>query len=118
MLGGAFIFGPVVTQMFSKNALRGKAHLSLLVPCAAERSSAHCSLSSGRPAWGLGGGLGLRPAGRRRWRERHAQIRADDVDDGLAVCRVVLGEPFECVQAAQPDRGLVAAELLDRLGVQ
>ena len=39
-------------------------------------------------------------------------------DDGLAVCRVVLSEPFECVQAPEPDRGLVAAELLNRLGVQ
>ena len=31
---------------------------------------------------------------------------------------VILGEPFKRVQAAEPYRGLVAAELLDRLGVQ
>jgi hypothetical protein len=34
------------------------------------------------------------------------------------VCRVVLGEPFQRVQAAEPDGSFVAAELLDRLGVQ
>jgi len=34
------------------------------------------------------------------------------------VRRVVLGEPFQCIQAAEPDRRFVAAELLDRLGVQ
>ena len=29
--------------------------------------------------------------------ERHAQVSADDVDDGLTLLRVVLGQPFECV---------------------
>lgn len=33
------------------------------------------------------------------------------------VCWVVLGEPFECVQAAEPDRGSIVTELLDSLGV-
>jgi hypothetical protein len=42
---------------------------------------------------------------------------ANDLGDGLAVCRVVLSEPFECVTAAEPDRGPVAGELLNRLGV-
>jgi hypothetical protein len=48
--------------------------------------------------------------GMRRW----AQMTLTMV---WRVCRVVPSEPFECVQAAEPDPGLVAAELLNRLGV-
>ena len=78
---------------------------SLVSVSPAGTSAASVASNSGFPAGVVGG-------------ERHAQVGADDVDDGLAVCGVVLGEPFQCVQAAEPDRGLVAAELLDRLGVQ
>src|SRR6185295_17834143 len=63
------------------------------------------------------GGAGFWLSGWRRGGERHAQVGADDVDDGLAVCRVVLSEPFKRVQTVTPDRGLVAAELLDRRGI-
>ena len=101
--------------MLGKNTLRGKTHLSFLLPCVANPISPRFTLSA--RLFLAFAGLGLRLAGRRRGGERHAQVGADDVDDGLAVCRVVLSEPFECVQAAEPDRGLVAAELLNRLGV-
>ena len=109
------IFGPVITQMLGKDTLRGKTHLPFLLPCAANRSLCFTVNPRLFPAFG---GLGLRVAGWRRGGERHAQVGADDVDDGLAVCRVVLSEPFECVQAAGPDQGLVAAELLNRRGVE
>ena len=102
--------------MLGKNTLRGKTHLSFLLPCVANPISPRFTLSA--RLFLAFGGLGLRLAGWRRGGERHAQVGADDVDDGLAVCRVVLSEPFECVQAAEPDRGLVAAELLNRLGVE
>ena len=115
-LGGALIVRPVVTQMLRKNTLRGKSHLSFLLPRGANPITPRFRLG-GRLAL-VFGGLGLRLAGRRRGRERHAQVGADDVDDGLAVFRSVLSEPFQCVQAAEPDRGLITAELLDRLGVQ
>ncbi len=36
------------------------------------------------------------------------------LNDDLVVCRVVLNEPFQCIQAAEPGRGLVGAEVLDR----
>src|SRR5215468_5635540 len=114
-IAGLMIFGPVITQMLGQDTLRSKTHLSFLLPCAAD--SGLCFTVNARlfPAFG---GLGHRVAGRRRRGERHAQVGADDVDDGLAVCRVVLSEPFECVQAAGPDQGLVAAELFNRLGVE
>ncbi|WP_199745507.1 hypothetical protein [Amycolatopsis sp. WAC 04182] len=48
----------------------------------------------------------------------HAEVGAQDVDDGLPLVLVVLGEAFERVKAAEPDGGLVGAELLDGLGVQ
>src|SRR5580704_15657900 len=57
--------------------------------------------------------LGRCPGG-----ERHPQVSTDDVDDGLAMFLVVLGQAFQRVQAAQPDRRLLAAELLDCLGIQ
>jgi len=114
-IAGLMIFGPVITQMLGKDTLRGKTHLPFLLPCAANPSLCFTVNPRLFPAFG---GLGLRVAGWRRGGERHAQVGADDVDDGLAVCRVVLSEPFECVQAAGPDQGLVAAELLNRLGVE
>ena len=110
------IFGPVITQVLGKNTLRGKTHPSFLLPCVANPGSPRFTLSARLfPAFA---GPGLRHAGWRRGGERHAQVGANDVDGGLAVCRVVLSEQFECTQAAGPDRGLVAAELLNRLGVE
>jgi hypothetical protein len=47
----------------------------------------------------------------------HAQVRADDIDDGLTVLGVVLGEVLKGVQGAEPDRGLLVAELLDGPGI-
>ena len=110
------IFGPVITQVLGKDTLRGKTHPSFLLPCVANPGS-HCFALSARlfPAFAC---PGLQHAGGRRGGERHAQVSANDVDDGLAVCRVVLSEQFECIQAAGPDRGLVAAELLNRRGVE
>ena len=102
--------------MLGENTLGGKAYLPFLVPRVAERGSVRFSLG-GYSLRGLGG-FRLQFADWRRGGERHPQVGADDVDDGLPVCRVVLGEPFERVQAAEPDRGFVAAELLDRLGIQ
>ena len=55
---------------------------------------------------------------RAQGRERNTQVGANGVDDDLAVYRAVLSEPFECVRAAEPDRGLVANELRHRLGVK
>ena len=52
------------------------------------------------------------------WGVGHLEVGADDVDDGLPLTRVVLGEPFQGVEPGQPDRGLVAAELVGGLGVQ
>ena len=101
--------------MLGKNTLRCKTHPSFLLPCAANPISPRFTLSA--TLFLAFGGLGLWLAGWRRRGERHAQVSANDVGDGLAVCRVVLSEPFECVQAAEPDRRLVAAELLNRLGV-
>ncbi|MET8996308.1 hypothetical protein [Amycolatopsis sp. NPDC004169] len=49
--------------------------------------------------------------------ERHPQVGAEDVDDRLPVLRVPGGEPFERVQPGQPDRRLVAAELVGGLAV-
>ena len=110
------IFGPVITQVLGKNMLRGKTHPSFLLPCLAH---------PGRPCLALSVRLfpafacpGLQHAAGRRGGERHAQVGAHDVDGGLAVRRVVLSEQFECIQAAGPDRGLVAAELLNRRGVE
>jgi hypothetical protein len=48
----------------------------------------------------------------------HAQVGAEHVDDGLTVFRVVLSQALKGVQGAEPDRGLLVAELLDGLCVQ
>jgi hypothetical protein len=110
------IFGPVVTQVLGKNTLRGKTHPSFLPPSAANPSSP-CFTVSARLSLAFIS-LGLQLAGWRRGGEGHAKVGANYVDDGLAVRRIVLSEPFECIQAAGPDRGLVTAELLNRLGVE
>jgi len=115
-MGGLVIFGSVVTQVLGKNTLRGKTYPSFLPPCAANPSSP-CFTVSIRLSLAFIS-LGLQLAGCRRGGERHTQVGANDVDDGLAVRRIVLSEPFECIQAARPDRGLAAAELLNRLGVE
>src|SRR5215475_3838657 len=101
--------------MLGKNALRGKTHLSFLLPCAVNPVSSRLTLSAELLL--AFGWLGLPLAGCRRGGKRHAQVGANDVDDGLAVRRVVLSDPLERAQAAEPDRGLVAAELLNRHGV-
>lgn len=87
--------------MISEDALRSKTHLPFLLPDVA----------------GPFGGLGVRLFALRLGGERHPQVRADHVDDGLALRGVILSEPFERVQPTEPDRGLVVTELLDRLGV-
>ena len=58
--------------------------------------------------------------GRRSGRvvEGHAKVGADDVDDGLAVLLVVLGKTFQGIKPAEPDGGLVVAELFDGFAVQ
>ncbi|MFI6792105.1 hypothetical protein ACIBG4_32740 [Nonomuraea sp. NPDC050383] len=63
----------------------------------------------------LGGSDLLLPVFLARWCPWHPQVGADDVHDGLPQPGVVLGELLQRVQAAQADRGLAAAELLDRL---
>src|SRR5690242_7326864 len=115
MFGRLLIFGPVITQMLGKNTLRGKTNLSFLMPCAANPVGPRFMLSA-TPVLAVSG-AGLRAAGWRRGGERHAQVGANGVDDGLAVCGVVLSEPFERVQTLTPDRGLVATELLNCLGI-
>ena len=110
------IFGPVITQVLGKNTLRGKTYQSFLLPCVGNPGSPRFTLRA-RLLLAVAG-LGLRPAVWRRRGERHAQVSAYDIDDGLAVCGVGLSEPFECVQAAGPGRSLVAAELLNRRGVE
>ena len=45
-------------------------------------------------------------------------VGADHVNDGLPLDRVVLRQPFQRVQTAEPDRGLLRAELINRAGVQ
>jgi len=107
--------GPVITQMFGKNTLRGKTHLSFLMPCSTNPVSLRATLSA-MPFLPVDG-AGLRISDWRRGGERHAQVGANDVDDGLAVRRFVLREPFKRVQTVTSDRGLVAAELLNRLGI-
>src|SRR5437764_8541841 len=114
-MGGLLTFVPVIIQMLLKNALRGKTHPSFVLPCITNPRSPRFSLTA--RLFLFFGGLGLRLSGWRRRGERHAQVGANDVDDRLAVCRVVLSKPFECVQAAAPDPGLVATELLNRLGM-
>ena len=52
------------------------------------------------------------------WRVGHAQVGADDVDDALSLPWVVVGEPFESVEAGQTHRSLSRAELVGGLGVQ
>src|SRR5438128_11627347 len=89
-------------QVISEDALRRKTHLSFLLPGVA----------------GGFGGLGIRRFAWRFGGEWHPKVRAYHIYDGLALRGVILSEPFERVKAAEPDRGLVIAELLDRLGVQ
>lgn len=50
--------------------------------------------------------------------ERHSQVAAQHVDDGLPVLRVALREALQSVQTRQPDHGLIAAQLVGGLGVQ
>ena len=114
-IGGALIFGPVITQMLGKNTLRGKTYLSFLLPCVA--NLVESSLQS-RAAFQIFGDLAVRLSGWRRGGERHAQVGADDVDNDLATFRPVLGEAFEGVQRAEPNRGLFVAELLHGLGIK
>src|SRR6516162_3083224 len=108
MIVGSLIFGLVITQMLGNNTLRGKTHLSFLLPCAANPISPRFTFSVG--AFLAFGRSGLRVAGGRCGGERHAQVGAHDIDDGLAVCGTVLSEPLERAQSAEPDRGLVAVE--------
>jgi len=53
-----------------------------------------------------------------RWGVGHPEVSADHVDDGLSLGRVVLCQAFQRVQTAEPDRGLLGAELIDRAGVE
>jgi hypothetical protein len=50
--------------------------------------------------------------------EKHAEVGADNINDGLAMLDVILGEPFQGVQPAESYGGLVVAELFDGLAVQ
>ena len=102
--------------MVGEEALGGLADLKLLPGGVPSQRWMRCSV----PA--IGGGrrllhllrvqLGLSWEG-----VGHAQVGADDVDDGLTVLGVVLGEVLKGVQGAEPDRGLLVAELLDGPGV-
>jgi hypothetical protein len=50
-------------------------------------------------------------------RVRHPQVGTDDVDDDLPLNRVVLGQPFQCIQPGKADRRLVRSELVGGLDV-
>ena len=43
-----------------------------------------------------------------------AQVGADGIHDGLPLRGVVLGDPFQCVEAAMAHHSFVGAELVDR----
>jgi hypothetical protein len=103
-IGGALVSGSVVTQMIVKNTLHGKSYLSFLPPRVVGPFSPRFSLSR-RHVRGFGGLL-LRLDGWRGGGEGYTQIGADDVDDDLAAFRFVLGEAFEGIERAKPNRGL------------
>jgi len=102
--------------MVGEEALGGLADLKLLpggVPSRRWMRRSVSAIGGGRHLLRLlGVQFGLRWGG-----VGHAQVGADDVDDGLTVLGVVLGEVFKGVQGAEPDRGLLVAELLDGPGV-
>src|SRR5690348_14668045 len=109
--------------MLGQNALCPETHLSFLPPCVyflppgtINLIVPHFILSA--RIFLTSGVLSRRQPGWRRRGERHAQIGTNNVDDGLAVCGVVLSEPFECAQPVPPDLGATAAELPDGLGVE
>ena len=52
------------------------------------------------------------------WCVGHAQVSADDVDDGLPMVGVVACEAFQGVQGGEADGGFVRAELVGGRGVQ
>jgi hypothetical protein len=52
------------------------------------------------------------------WRVGHTQVGADHIRYGLAVFDGAVRQAFQGVQASQPHRGLVGAELVGGLGVQ
>jgi hypothetical protein len=97
--------------------LGGLADLELLPGGVLSRRWMRCSLTA------IGGDrhlllhlLGSQP--RLSWEGvGHAQVSADHVDDGLTVLGVVLAEVVKGVHGAEPDRGLLVAELLDGPGV-
>jgi hypothetical protein len=102
--------------MVGEEALSGLADLKLLPGGVPSRRLMRCSVPAVggrrhllhllRVQFGLSwGGVG------------HAQVGADDVDDGLTVLGVVLGEVLKGVQGTEPDEGLLVAELLHGLGV-
>ena len=99
--------------MFTEEAFGGQAHLTLLsgimlrglpwlIPVAARGLAGHDVAGFSRC----------------RWRVRHAQIRAQDVNDSLASIRISLREVHQGIQGTEANRGLLVAELLNCPGVQ
>lgn len=48
----------------------------------------------------------------------HAEVRADDVDDGLTLVGIVLGEAFEGVKTAQAHGCFFGTKLIDGFGIE
>ena len=99
--------------MFTDKALGGQAHLKLLSGISLRGSPWLIPVAGrGLPGHDFFGGFS-----RFRWRVWHTQIRAEDVNDGLASIRIGLSEVHQGVQGTEANRGLIVAELLDGLGV-
>ena len=96
--------------------MRGKANLFLLLPGIIVRLGDW--VGPGSDIICIGGWVWRRHTCGRLRRKGHAQVSADNVDDGLALRLVILGKAFEGVQAAEPDRCFIVAELLDGFGIQ
>jgi hypothetical protein len=99
--------------VFTDKAFGGQAHLTLLSGITLRGSPWLIPLA----ARGL---AGHDVGGFSRFRRpvRHTQIRAKDVNDGLASIRIGLREVHQGVQGTEANRGLIVAELLDCPGVQ
>jgi hypothetical protein len=90
-------------QVFRDEPLRREPHLAFLHQFLVSLVCVRLGVAAG---WCAGHGVG------------HPQVRAPQVDDGLALRRVVLGEAFECVQPGEAHRRLARPELVGGLGVQ
>jgi len=89
-------------QVLGEDPLRRQAYLLFLLPRIFASPRIGLALSSGLL---IGSSRGLAAAGRGHG-EGHPQVGTDDVDDGLAMSRGVLGQALQRVQAPQPHRRL------------